>query len=645
MSQVDLPTAISQLQLSALLEAITRQAPQARHLTSLAIRQLLPPPLGGGHLTNEVPPPLPPIAPPPILSLGAACRLVSALPELRHLELPGALEGGLSGVKRLLGSAPVRGRLETLILGDLGKDRTTRLSLDGEGAQGSAEDGDDEAGEVALAAAGTGEASSPSAPSAEVATCHSTLLTLSRCDLARAVALLGGGDGAALRCLARLGLHLTLQPDPQMTHYFYVKDIEPQAEGAATAAGGAGAAAAGAGAAAPAPVAAAAAVGPGAAGAMRRLQPAYDGSGGAVLLDRLARIRQGGGGLISLLLADTVSVGFPARLRTFSTSRGAGKATAELLKALGAAGLRCRRLLLDMERHAKYDHDFMCDVAPAAATHLAPLVLGICWEHVDSACAVKGLLAALKARVYGTGGTCGTPDKSPDSDSDSDSELSEFNQELRSLRRDLNAMLVELMGSGAAEVLLMQPDVPIAAASSDAAAGVAGADALLPPSIQGGGPAGSTSGGDGPLPPLTRLEVRIGAFDIRHLGSQVRAPYSPGTNRVHAWFRVRALVQTGFRVYSISGRRYPLHIQVMHIGCPDIAAIRTDVSPYPCRPIPCPCLCMPCGLSGRAARPQPANCRGSCRNCCRSCHRRCEVGVSGGRPSSPWRTPSLGAGP
>ena len=530
MLQVDLPTVRSQ-QLSVLLEALTRQAPQARRLTSLAIRQLLPPPPGDNRHGAVPPPPAnqvpphpfdapgattnPPAAPCFVLGLGAACRLVSALPELRHLELPGTLEGGLSGVERLLGSVPVRGRLETLILGDLGKDRTTQLSLNG----GETEGGEGEAGvnDSDGPLAGVCAADIPLlVKSSGVAACR---VTLSRCDLARAIALLGGSGGVALRCLARLGLHLTVKPDPQRTHYFYVKDVEPQADGAVTAAaagaGGAGAAA-GAGAGAGAAVAAAAAA-LGAGGATR--QPAYHGGGGAVLLHRLDHIRQGGGGLVSLLSADTVSVGFPARLRTFAASRGAGKSTAEVLRALGDVGLRCRRLLLDTERHAKYDHDFMLNVAPAAATHLAPLVLGTSWDHVDSVCAVKSLLAALKARVGGA------PDKSPDSDSDSDSDLSGIRQDLRSLRRDLDAMLVGLMAAEAAEMLLMQPDVPAtAASSSDAVAVATGAAAQAPPP---GGSAGSTSGGDGPLPPLTRLEVRVGTFDIRNLGSQVRASCIP----------------------------------------------------------------------------------------------------------------------
>ena len=303
MSQVDLPAVSNQQQLSALLEAITRQAPQASHFTSLTLRQLLPLPPGGGHLANQVPPHLPPNAPPPILSLGAACRLVSALPGLRHLELPGTLEGGLPGVERLLGSAPVRGRLETLILGDLGKDRTTLwLSLDGGEAEGgeAVVNGSDESLDGVDGAAGTPLL----AASSEAAACR---VTLSRCDLARAFALLGGSDGAALHCLARLGLHLTLKPDPQMTHCFYVKDIEPQADGAATAAGGAGAATAGAGA--------------GVGGGRGQLQPTHDGSSGAELLDRLAHIRLGGGGLVSLLPADTVSIGFPACI-TYAGARG-----------------------------------------------------------------------------------------------------------------------------------------------------------------------------------------------------------------------------------------------------------------------------------------------------------------------------------
>ena len=382
-TQVDLPAASNQQQHSALLEAIIRQAPQARCLTSLAIRQLLPlSPAVGGDPANEVPPPLPPAAPPPVLSLGAACRLVSALPELRHLELPGTLAGGLSGVERLLGSVPVRGRLETLILGDLaGGGSDHRLSVNG----GVGED--DEAGEAAKAA-DAGEASGGRFSSVHG---QSTRLTLSRCDLARAVALMGGSDGAALRCLARLGLHLTLQPDPHMTHCFYVKDIEPQAVGAATAAGAGGAAA-------------------GAGGAAGQLQPAYDGSGGAVLLDYLSSIRLGGGGagLISLVPADTLSVGFLNRLPPGSL--GAGKAAAEVLKALGAAGLRCRRLLLDVGGDAQHDGHFLHDAAAAATTHLTPLVLCtsrmhlVSWGNFTSATArlltmyaPESLASALKA--------------------------------------------------------------------------------------------------------------------------------------------------------------------------------------------------------------------------------------------------------
>ena len=351
-AQVDLPAESNQQQHSALLEAIIKQAPQARCLTSLAIRQLLPLPPGAGHTANEVPPPLPPTAPPPVLSLGAACRLVSALPELRHLELPGTLEGGLPGVERLLRSAPVSGRLETLIVGDLWKDRTTRLSL--EGGMGE----DEEASEYA-AAADAGEASG--GPFGGVRG-QGTRLVLSRCDLARAVTLLGGNDGAALRCLARLGLHLTLQPDPQRTHCFYVGGIDPRVDGAATAVGAGGAAA-------------------GVAAAEGQLQPAYDGGSSAVLLDRLAAIRLGGAGLISLLPADTLSVGFLTRLPPGSL--GAGKAAAEVLKALGATGLRCRRLLLDVGGDAQHDGHFFHDAAAAATAHLTSMVC-TCWKHLVS---------------------------------------------------------------------------------------------------------------------------------------------------------------------------------------------------------------------------------------------------------------------
>ena len=625
---------ISQLQLSTLLEAITRQAPQARRLTSLTIHQVPPRPLGGGHLGNQVPPHLPPNAPPPVLSLGATCRLVSALPELHHLELPGALEGGLSGVERLLRSALVRGRLETLILGDLGKERTTLwLSLDGGEAEGREEEagGNGSGGPLdGVCAAGIPLLL---AASSEAAACR---VTLSRCDLARVVTLLGGSDGAALHCLARLGLHLTLQPDPQMTHFFYVKDVEPQADGAATAAGvggvGAGAAAVmGAGAAAPV---AAAAMGAGVGGARGQLQLENDGGGGAVLLDRLAHIRQGGGGLVSLLPADTVSVGFPAPI-AYAAARGAGKATAEVLEALGAAGLRCRRMLLDVEGHAKYDGLFMHDAAEAATTHLAPLVLGTCWGHLSIEYAIKSLVAVLRGRERSEPGCAwhalfgSTREQSPHAGLSRTRAVLELQQqtaqELRSEQLLLNAMVERFLASGAAVGLPPQPALPTAAAAAAAAspaatAGVAGssnAASLSPPPIQGptgssvstggvplkpimrlplkcilgsgasaagsssgggdpllgsgvtaagsssgggdpllgsgasaagsssgggdpllgsGAAAGSSSGGGHPLPPLTRLEVRVDAYEMSTLGSQVRVPYASHmlicTNRV-----------------------------------------------------------------------------------------------------------------
>ena len=435
------------------------------------------------------------------------------------------------------------------------------------------------------------------AASSEVAACR---VTLSRCDLARAVSLLGGSDGAALRCLSRLGLHLTLKPDPQMTHFFYVKDIEPQADGAATAAGGAGAGAGaaammGVGAAAPA---AAAAMGAGVGGARGQLQPENDGGGGAVLLDRLAHIRLDSGGLVSLRPADTVSVGFPACI-TYAGARGAGKATAEVLKALGAAGLRCRRLLLDVEGNAKYDGLFMHDAAEATTTHLAPLVLGTCWGHLSTEYAIKSLVAVLRGRECSEPGCawralfCRTQEQSPHTGLSRTRAVLELQQqtaqELRSEQLLLNAMVERFLASGAAVGLPPQPALPTAAAAAAAAspaatAGAAGSSAaasLSPPPLQGptgssvptGGvplkpilrlslkrilgsgaaAAGSSSGGGHPLPPLTRLEVRVGAYEMSTLGSQVRAPYAsllapPGFTVGHRVRPHASLTQTGFRV-------------------------------------------------------------------------------------------------
>ena len=138
---------------------------------------------------------------------------------------------------------------------------------------------------------------------------------------------------------------------------------------------------------------AAGAVAAGADGAAGQQQ--MGGGGGTVLLDRLTRIRLGSVALVSLLPASSLSVGFPARLPV-SYCR-AGKAAAELLRALGSTGLRCRRLLLDVECHAYPDFLFMREAAAAAMTRLSPLVLCTCWEHLMRA--PEGLAAAHKARI------------------------------------------------------------------------------------------------------------------------------------------------------------------------------------------------------------------------------------------------------
>ena len=387
----------------------------------------------------------------------------------------------------------MRGRLKTLILGDLGKHQNW-MSLDGGVREAEGEEGGDGAGDLVLAAShqGGGPLSSDLAagitlPSAAEMVARNTQLTLRCCDLSQAVTLLGGSDGAALRCLARLGLHLTLRPDTQITHSFYVTDIVilPHVDWAAGAGGAA---------------AVAEAAGTGSGGSVGQQSPTNDDM--ARLLGFLARIQLDGVGLVSLLPADTLSVGFPARLHTAVGCGGTGAAAAKVLQAMGAAGLSCRRLLLDAEGHAKRDQFFMRDAVVAAMMHLAPHELCTCWEHLAPAWAPTSLAAALKARADGTGSTSEMSHRAVSWLTLSVWEsmrprLPAYLQTLSYSAYHTMAMGWPWPGSSTEGPLQLTASHTATAIPAAAAAAVMRQATLSPPSILGGGSVGSTGAESG----------------------------------------------------------------------------------------------------------------------------------------------------